>query len=399
MKKLLVLVLSIMFVAGAFTSAYATPGEVWSKMEGSKIILGGDARVRGVCRINHDTNSDVDDDNCYWDQRVRLTVTAQVGDAEVRTRFTTENPTDAVNPHSTMWDGTSETGGSLNVDYAYLHIPIAGIVIDAGRQKATFGNKFYYDDVARDRFQISAKVGDANIGVLTDKRDESQGPDGFFNNDIDDYGFFAVYKAGDIEGGALVLLRRDELVAIDEDVDGIDVTTYVKAKAGAVGVKGELSMKTDDYNYVTTDNDTQWGGFVSADIGMDAVTVGGLLAGTLNGFVADKHFAPTAMIGRDNPTAMGNFGARGDSLLGVISASFKATPELSVNGKAAYAHYESYPDTNTDSSAIEFDAGLKFDISKGVTYSVDLGYLIPNDYSSEDDNVLSVMNKFAIDFN
>lgn len=386
MKKLLVLVLSIMFVAGAFTSAYADHGEVLAKMDDSKITLGGEARLRGVCAINHDTNDDVDDDDCYWDQRVRLTVTGQIGGAEVRTRLDIADG---------KWDNAANTGG-VKVDYAYLHIPIANIVIDAGRQKATFGNSFYQDDVKKDRFKVSAMVGDATIGAYSDKRSESYGPDGFLNNDVDDYGIFAVYKAGDIAGGALVVFRNDDIV---DDNDGIDATAYVNAKAGAVGVKGELSMKTDDFNYLTTDDDTQWGGFVSADMGMDALTVGGLFAFTQNGYVADKHFKPTVLIGTDAISAMEDFGKRGDSLLGVLSASFKATPELSVGGKVAYADYETYPDDDTDSSSIEVDAVLRYQISKGVTYDVGLGYLIPDDYSAADDNVLSVMNQFTVNFN
>lgn len=386
MKKLLVLVLSIMFVAGAFTSVYAGHGEVLAKMEGSKVVLGGEARLRGVCAINHDTNDDVDDDNCYWDQRVRLTVTGQIGDAEVRTRLDVADG---------KWNDTANTGG-VKVDYAYLHIPVAGVVIDAGRQKATFGNKFYQDDVAKDRFQVSAKVGDATIGAYSDKRSESEGPEGFMNNDVDDYGIFAVYKAGDMEGGALVVFRNDD---ITDNNDGTDATAYVNTKVGNVGVKAEVSMQTDDFNYVNADEDTKWGGFVSADMGMDAVTVGGLLAFTTNGYVADKHFIPTVMIGKDQISAMENFGARGDSILGVLSANYQATPELSVGGKLAYASYEAYPDNNTDSSAVEIDAGLRYQISKGVTYDVALGYLIPSDYSSADDNALSVMNQFKINFN
>lgn len=387
MKKLLVLVLSIMFVAGAFTSAYATHGEVLGKMEGSKIILGGDARVRGVCKINQtDTNDDVDDDNCYWDQRVRLTVTGQIGDAEVRTRLKVGEG---------VWNDAANTKG-VTVDYAYVHIPVAGVVIDAGRQKATFGNSFYQDDVAKDRFQVSAKVGDATIGAYSDKRTESNGTEGFMNNDVDDYGIFAVYKAGDLEGGALVVFRNDDIV---DNNDGTDATAYVNTKVGNVGVKAELTMQTDDFNYVNADEDTKWGGFVSADMGMDAVTVGGLVAFTVNGYVADQHFQPTVMIGLNQPEAMENFGARGDSVLGVLSASYKATPELSVGGKVAYASYDTYPDNNTDSSAVEIDAGLKYQISKGVTYNLDLGYLVPSDYSATDDNVMAVLSQFQVNFN
>lgn len=386
MKKLLVMVLSIMFVAGAFTSAYATHGEALANLEGSKVILGGDARVRGICKINHDTNDNADDDNCYWDQRVRLTVTGQIGDAEVRTRLKVGEG---------VWNNAANTG-SVAVDYAYLHIPIAGVVIDAGRQKATFGNSFYQDDVAKDRFKVSAKVGDATIGAYSDKRSELHGPNGFIKDDVDDYGIFADYSAGDMAGGVLVVFRNDDNT---DNNNGTDATVYVKTKAAGLGVKGELSLKTDDFNYVNSDEDTQWGGFVSVDKAIAAITVGGLFAFTNSGYVADSHFNPTAMIGTNQPAAMGEFGAFGDTLLGVLSVNFQATPELSVGGKAAYAHYDVYPDVNVDSSSFEVDAGLKYQISKGVTYSVDLGYLIPKDFSTEDDNVLSVTNQFQINFN
>ncbi|MBI5674256.1 MAG: hypothetical protein HZC48_00310 [Nitrospirae bacterium] len=430
MKKLLVLVLSIMFVAGAFTSAYAAHGEALANLEGSKVILGGDMRVRGVCKINHDTIEDIDDDNCYWDQRVRLTVTGQIGDAEVRTRFTTATNTDAVSQHNAKWDGAEETGGSLNVDYAYLHVPVAGIVIDAGRQKATFGNSFYQDDVAKDRFKISAKVGDATIGAYTDKMSEnSNGNEGFLSNDVDDYGIYADYSAGDINGGVLVVFSNDDQV---DDNDGTDATAYVNTKVGNVGLKGELSLKTGDrYEYLDantldTVDDTQWGGFVSADMGMDAVTVGGVVAFTANGYVADKHFQPTAMVGSNQPAAVMNFGAAPsvvqmaaeailpgatvtvDTLLAALNVGYQATPELSVYGRGAYMDFADSTVTangvgatadDVDASAWEIDAGLKYQISKGVTYSVDLGYLIPDNITGVDDNMLSITNQFTVNFN
>jgi hypothetical protein len=396
MKKLLILVLSIMLVAGSFAAVYASDGgmdSVRSAVEGSKVIIGGDARVRGVCKYNYDTNDDVDDDDCYWDQRLRLNITGQItGGVEVRVRL---------NAGETTWGTGSGTFGSdedstVTTDYAYIHIPIGPVFVDVGQMPYSWGNKFLVWDERVDRLAIHGHSGDVTVGVFGDKLDDNQaGPDGFLNNDVDQYGITAVYSANDAEAGAIVVFVRDDLSLVDND--GYYGSIYANATVSGVNVMAEVAVLGGDRFETAGEEDNPWGGFISAEMGMDALTVGLLGAITQNTYSADSHFTPTVFIGTDNPAAMSDFGALGDSLLIVGSVEFAATPELDVYGKLAYADYEPYP-SGSDFNAFEVDAGLTFDVANNTTYSIDVGYLSPDDFSAQDDGAIAVLSKVQVYF-
>jgi hypothetical protein len=397
MKKLVILVLSIMLVAGSFTAVYATDGgmdSVRSAVEGSKVIIGGDARVRGICKINHDFDDDVDDDDCYWDSRVRLKITAKIVDGvEVRTRLTTGTD---------VWDGGNNTGGDISADYYYLHIPIAGIVIDAGRQPYSFGNKFLVWDTRRDRFAISGSGGALTVTAYADKLVEANGPEGFLDNDVDDYGASVVYVADDMEAGLIVMFTRDEIV---DDNDGVYGSLYANLNLAGIAIMGEISAKGDDRYELTADEDTQWGGFLMGSMGMDAITAAAGIAFTTNGYVADTHFIPTLMQGTDQPAAISDFGALGDMITGVLRVDYAATPDLSVFGAVAYHDIDEYEGVTAtchgsedECSAVELNAGLSYQIATNTAWHGDIAYLIPDDISDADDSAVSLTSRLQVHF-
>ena len=444
MKKVFIVLLSMLFVLGAFTVVYADDGgmdSVRSAIQGSKVMIGGDARVRGIWKDNWDMNDDVDADDRYWDQRIRLKITAKVGDAEVRSRI---KLTDG------KWNGGDETAGNVEIDYGYLHIPVGPVTFDLGRQNADW-TKFFEWNQKRDRAKVTYKLGDTTVGAYTDKivdtfatGTNTDAIDGDNLDDVDDYAIFAVHSIGNIDGGLLLFLRND---SVTDDNDARAGSLFVNATVAGLSVRAELAMVTGDaIEYIDIDGDTvddsQWGGFVSASKGLNGLTISGLLAYAANGYVADNHFTPTVMVGTDNPTALADFGgipgmsdadlddalassgitdtsSTMDTFLLAATASYDATPDLKVYGRVAYMNSDnllftgSYAgetiggtfddvDLDFEHTATELDLGLSYQIAQNISYHVDFGYMMPNiEIDGEDmdaDNAMSLAHKVQINF-
>lgn len=399
MKKLLVFVLGIMLVAGAFSAVYASDGgmdSVRSAVEGSKIVIGGDYRVRGVCKDNFDWNDDVDDDDCSWDQRLRLKVTAQItGGVEVRARL------EAGDIEWGTGDDTqfgSHENSDVVTDYAYVHLPIGPVMVDAGQQIYSWGNKFLVWDTRVDRLAISAMAGSTSVGVFGDKIEENNGNEGFLDDDVDQYGLHAVVNMNDVEAGGLIVFLRDETPT---DQDGVYGDIYVNAVASGVKVMGEFAMSGGDaFETAEPESDNPWGLFLSGEMAMDALTFNLLGAVSQNEYVADTHFTPTVFIGTDNPSAMQDFGDDGDTILIAGTVGFAATPELDVYGRLAWMDVEDYPSGNDLYSAFEADAGLAYQVATNTRYTLDFGYLSPDpeDGNAPDDGAIAVTSKLEVYF-
>ncbi|HDH13431.1 MAG TPA: hypothetical protein ENG83_14760 [Nitrospirae bacterium] len=407
MKKSLIVLLSMVFVLSAFAIVFADDAGVDSVRAGkagAKVTIGGDAYVRGYWEKNWDMDDDAADaDVRYWDQRVRLKITAAAGDAELRTRFTTDDQ---------RWDGTNNTNANLATDYAYLHIPVDPVIIDFGRQKSDWGNKLMEWQATRDRAKLSAKFGDTSVGAYTDKIDEVSTTGNKNLDDINDYGIFVTHSLGDIEGGVIAVFYDDNTT---DNNNGTRVSGYAKANVAGLSVKAELAMKTGDKYKTTktattdTNKNNQLGAFVSVSKELnDKLSVSGLIAYSQDGYVADKHFTPTVMIGTDNSTALANFGENplsgsdDDSLLFVVGADFQATPDLSLYGKIAYldldAYSNNFANSKTSASATEVDAGLGYQLAQNTTLNVDLGYMTPNDLTTKDDAAMSIGQSITFKF-
>ena len=266
MKKSLIVLLSMVFVLSAFAIVFADDAGVDSVKaapEGATVTIGGDAYVRGYWKKNWDMDDDAADrDVRYWDQRVRLKVTAAAGDVELRTRFTTNDQ---------RWDNAENTNANLATDYAYLHIPVDPVIIDFGRQKSDWGNKLMEWQATRDRAKLTAKLGDTSLGLYTDKIDETSetglNKTGNKNlDDVNDIGIFVTHSLGDIEGGVLAVFYDDN---VTDNNNGTRVSGYAKANVAGLSVNAELAMKTGDHyktiKTATTDTkkNNQLGAFVS----------------------------------------------------------------------------------------------------------------------------------------
>ncbi|GEM_PF-3081588 len=396
MKKYVIVFLSMLLVAAMSAGAYAA------------VTIGGDAYVRGIWNGNFDMNNDVDDSVRYWDQRVRLTVTGEaVKGVELRLRLTTGDD---------IWDNAGNTGGSLSVDYAYLHVPVGNVVLDLGRQKSTWGHELLESGVTRDRAKVTAAAGPMTVGFYTDKISENNqnSSAGLTNSDdVDNYGVFVIHKAGNAEGGLLVELYNDDSAADSADNDGTRGSVYATVNAGGAAITAELAIKNGGV-YETTDKDgdkseTQWAAFAGAELPAGQLTVTGLLGLTRNGFVADKHFTPTVLIGTDNPTAIANFGqnpgstgVEQDSFIAVAGAKLSPQPGVTVYGKAAFLSMSAYENDfasgEDKATAVEIDAGLEYQIAQNTTYNIDFGYMFPKDITADDDNVMTLAHSLTLKF-
>ena len=140
MKKYFVVLLSLMFVLSAFTFAGADDAgmdSVRAAQPGTKVILGGDAAIRGIWQKNYDMDSNADDaDNRFFDERVRLKIDVDAGDGiALKSRIILFGD---ANGDEVVLDGDNTARHDYTVDYAYIHVPIASVAIDAGLYKRSF---------------------------------------------------------------------------------------------------------------------------------------------------------------------------------------------------------------------------------------------------------------------
>lgn len=328
MKRYLAIILGVILVVAMAATAYA------------EVTIGGDARVRGIWKNNYDLNDDVDDDARYYDQRVRIKIDAKVaGDAEVRTRFTLIEGT---------WGkdaGFNDANGTVRFDdddYAYLHVPIGNITLDIGRQHADWGNKFLVWNASKNRIKLVSKVGTAAVGAAIDKNREDLAP----NNDMDydDYLLFFINQFGAFKVALLGVYFNDDKAG----KDGQLLDLAINGSANGLNIAGELVFKWGDLMETTDkdgDQNNPWGGFLMVTKSMDNLTVGGAVAYTANGYVANKYFEPTVFFGTGNSrgVAMMNFGAGGGDTLGiVVPIRYKASGALTVGANLAYASFDEY---------------------------------------------------------
>ena len=410
MKKFFILFLALTFVLSMAAFAVADDGGAVTSMKaGSSVSIGGDARVRGIWNSNYNftdtataTNAN-DTDNRYWDQRVRLKVTADVGNGiELRTRIQTDTD---------QWNGTGNTrGGAMIVDYAYLHIPVQGVTIDAGLMKRNWGNKLFMWDAARDTFQITTNIGDTQLGLYTDKVSETNSVAGTENlEDYNNYGFTAVHNAGNLTAGLHIIKQKDNTAATD--LSGTIVDVYLNTSVGAISIAAEIAQGSGDINLDTAGKKPQ-GGFIYASTDVGAINVNAFAAIVKNGFAADSHLTPTVFFGTDNPTAIADVQAADNSTTKAfaIGAGTDISSELSASAKLAYFDLENLspvfiaanggtaPTTASDESATEIDLGIKYKLADNAVYSIDFGYLMPDSITLADDNAMALAHKIEVSF-
>jgi hypothetical protein len=385
------------------------------------VTVGGDARVRGIWQSNYDLDSDIDSDDRFFDQRVRLTFTGKTeGGTAVHVRVTAGEG---------MWSGAANDGGAVIVDsddYAYLYIPFSKqLNASIGRQLANWGNKFYGWEAPKDRIKIMYAVDDnTTVGLLYDKIVDTTNvnPVGFDESDynMDDYnsyGVLGITKLDSMKVGLLVQTWHNNTSTAAMTAKGnLRTSGYTGSLffngnvgvnlAGEVAFKGGTLFATNEAG--KTDENMQMGFFVAASMPVDNLTVGAALAMTMQGYVADDDFQPTLFFGTKQPTAALNFGqctggGTCDNTAVVLNASMKVSDAMSAKAVFGYVLQGEYgmPVDTAEANLMELDLGMTYKIMDNVNYSLDFGYLMvdwANGAITTDDPAMALAHKIEVTF-
>jgi hypothetical protein len=331
------------------------------------------------------------------DQRYRLNADVKINDdVKVSTRIV-------------LADNEFGNDNSLNhyVDRAHMTINMLGGTYLIGRQDASWGNKFFGWGAQVDRIKGVYKTEGLTYGGYLQKTSEGNLVDG--DGDNDTYAAFLVGKAGDTKFGVLAnYLYDDTKTTAGESADGYLVDVFVNSKAGVANIMAELLYSGGDAGD-NPSGDDYYGGFVGASVGMDAVSVKGLVAyydgnmGAVGGRDCDNDFAPTLLIGTCNETAIFDFGettvSTGDSTyLLTVGADVKVSDKITVGGALAYlmASEEAGANNDTDGTLTEIDLTMKYALAQNATYSLGLAYAIPDEMSADDDDIIVVGNRIDV---
>jgi hypothetical protein len=236
MKKLLIALLAIMFVAGLFTVAAAE----------DKLSISGTMRVRAIDAENYsDFNDDNDEDErAYWDQRLRLSGKFKANDA-VSAHFRMDFAEDTWG--SDNWGGSRYGEGSeLQVDRAYLQVVQDLYTLKAGQLFFSTGENYIVYDNNTTGVTLTLKLPvtidlhyskldeDSTQGLTPAGVSEQTDDDAFTTEDSDAYVVQATYKGEGFSVGAFY-------AAIEDSSDAF-LGTRSEDSPNAFGVFGSLAL-------------------------------------------------------------------------------------------------------------------------------------------------------------
>jgi opacity protein-like surface antigen len=402
MKKALSFAVALGLVAGLASAAMAE----------DMLSINGDARWRGVYKTN---NFDVADSNAdktqKMDQRYRLNADIKINDnVKVSTRIV-------------LADNEFGNDNGLNhyVDRAHMTINMLGGTYLIGRQDSSWGNKFaaWADQV--DRLKAVYKSGDLTYGGYLEKNFEGNlsdaakdpgsttyvGEQDFGDGDFDTYAAFLIGTAGATKYGVLLNYLYDDTIAASEDGHSADL--FFTTKAGPATILGEFVYSGGDAGDNPAGDDF-FGGFVGGAVGMDALTVKGLVAyydgnmGATGGDRScDNDFAPSLLIGTCNETAIVEFGGTTNStndstyLVGA-GVDFKVNDKLTVGALIGYLMASEEMGNGTeDGTLIEYDLTAQYALAQNATYSFGIALGDVDKFSvAADDAILVIGNRIDV---
>ncbi len=367
MKKIIATAAGLMLAGAMVSTAVAADG----------VSFSGDARFRALTKVDYDLNADMNDDNEFLNTRTRLAISGDFENtfAHMRLKIGDGN-----------WDGGHNTGGvEVETDYAYLGAKLGNTTVTAGRQVASWGNKFLIWDARKDRLKVVTKVSDTTkVLAFYDKRtetvdnvvdlDDINGLDAAENatdNDMNTYAAGWIQDWGVATTKFLALYLDDETTGGDGRMFG---TLAFSVTPGAATIIGEVSYKEG-----AGSADDQVGGFAGVILPMGDMTIVLPVAFTQDGFVADNDFQPTYMFGTANPMAIMNFGDNGDTLAFAPYVDYKMG-DITLHGGITYAEIDGFADVT------EVDAGITVALNKNAYVSAKAAYLsVSPEYGDADD--------------
>lgn len=423
MRKSLIIVVSMLFMLGFYASAFA-----------ADVTIGGEIRVRGEFDTNTtDFDNDVGDNTSWYDQRVRLSVDAQV---TPNTKGFIELQTVGINPYNQGVDsypwGSGESGATgypegnsegedLHIRQAYILHQGSGLLgynagIKIGRMPLKLGNSLFFDHT---------KFGDDAIVLFADPTNELmiglvniKLTEGLFdeNDDSDVYiGLFA-YKGSGYNVSGDVTYVNDQ----DFSSDGLGLWNFgLRGDTSVAGftLRGDLEVQTGEAEGTSalgTDVDFKgWAALVGVDYALENVTVGAEFAyGSGDDDPADNDFESFVnTLGADEQHYTYVYEDRVTSAAGALStgltntwyikvgADTKVNPDLSVGADLYYLEASETTGSIAEEIGVEIDANLNYKIDKNLVYFVEAGYLFADDFYGTDlDNPYVVRHGLTLTF-
>jgi hypothetical protein len=394
--------------------------------------ISGHFRARGYYLSKAgDQLTEYEKSDAYYDFRLRPVLKFQVNpNLYVTTRIAIFDEKYGTNDGGRYTEGTSEGQSDVAAwDRGWATWTTPYGLLDIGRMKGgVFGLSLFESELKRDRIKWTTKVGDdlTLLGIIEKTREVSD--DGAYSdNDQEAYYLAGVYKTGDTEVGCLLGQKRDEYV---DDANAttpeykssllvvnpyFNITKDVNNR-GKLSVKGEIlhmSGKAEGKAAAAPDQDVSAMGFYLAagydfgdfDIELgyanaagDADTsdneissLGGL--GVVNAGLGDE-WTPLVVLQDANgllasgTTVKGTVKASTGVSLMYLQANYNVNEKIKLTGIIGMAtpNEKKVNDSGVaiadsdESFGNEIDLKLSWDISDGVNYFFNLGYLMTGDF-------------------
>lgn len=347
------------------------------------VSFGGDARARFLYQSNYDLGATTTDEETGVTSRVnekenkitsryRLQARGEAaGGAYAVARFRGGNGT---------WDGGGSGTTGVDVDKAYIGVPMGNAELMAGRiyYDLLKSTAFFDQDNNADGLELKFNVTDAaSIGLWYFIDQEAfQNGDRVDDNDISRFGAYAqVGFAGGWSTRLGVFYVDNQVTDSDED-DGAYGGIEFMGPGGPLAIKGALAF--DD-----TLPDTGYGGFLQGGMGFGATNVALNVGFTSDGFVTDGDFG-FIMLGGGQSMSPSNLilGKNGDTWWIGVPITFAVSEAMSVGANLVYADFD------TGGDGFEISGTIVYNISDGASVDLDVGYFAwsaPDEVVNEED--------------
>ncbi len=396
MKKVIVAAAGLM-LAGVMTStAFADPG----------VSFSGDARARfkyfddyenpaahpsvgaalmpgaKLAAMQNAPNSK----KSWFESRARLAVVGETkGGAYAKARFTLANG---------RWSGTTITrsANNVNVDYAYLGVPLGPVTVEAGAYDDRGITPFTIFAQDADTLQFIYEAGETKVTGFMDMVLE----DSSWKQNDDVMAFGLVLNQGFSCGATLdagIRYQHDPRSATAPGVtpqvtpqEGIIAGLDVSGEFGGMTLAGGLGYKEKDF---TDTGDDGYGLWARLDAPVGAATATVIAGATFDGYTPEWGefdafyvFGDFTMIslgtdatpipGKSKSLSIGNIGHLGDAFWGVLRGAYKASEALNFEAQIAYIDIDY--GQGYDTNAFEIGAQAKYTILDGASLTAMVGY-------------------------
>lgn len=420
MKKLAVMVVSVLFVLGFAAGAMAVPAEIPAETQAAvaagqtQITLGGDLRVRGWYFNNVDSSHNPTKVNSYgyYDERVRLSVDAKVTpnvEGKVQLESDTNNDLGAVNKSSDkyIWGNFNSKPGDLTIREAWMMYKGSGLLgfpagIKAGHQLLALGNKLFFDHThfGDDAIVLFAQpTKDLELDLLTIKYYE--GNKLINNDDLDGYVGIVNYRIDEKNTINVNYTYLNHSGSTDPNAqNALNVPAGFSLQNFEVAGNGNLSglgyKYSGDLQFGKWSSDQDARGYavnLGVNYMLDPINLRASFAyGSGPTTDKDKHKEFQAYLGDDQHyTLIYDYqlntaaGARDTGVMNTTyyNVGFDVAPakalKVSLDGYILRASDTIIPG-QSKSVGTEIDGKIKYQLAKNLVYEIDAGYMHAGDF-------------------